>query len=239
MPRTTRLKAIKARPTGWKHPKALSRAAPIIDRTQPPVEQAYQYILRSIISGELKPGMRIPAETIAEALDISRMPVRDALRRLAGDGAITIFANRGASVAKFSSEEIVELIEMRAVLEGLAARVALDNIGEDEIEALGQLKRRMDRAADDLSKWMIAHDDFHNYLTALSRRPLLMQQTERTRIMLRPYYREYFASSRELEIFGLEHRKIVDAVQKKDPETVERIVRSHALKNARKVAALA
>jgi len=59
------------------------------------------------------------------------------------------------------------------------------------------------------------------------------------RIMLRPYYREYFAKSRELEILGLEHRKIVDAVRKGDPDRVEEIVRAHAMKNVEKVADLA
>lgn len=232
MPRTPRLKsAVEARP--------LVGVMPPIDRTQSPVEQAYQHILQSIIAGELKPGMRIPAEAVAEALGVSRMPVRDALRRLEGDGAITIFTNRGASVAQFSHDEVIELIEMRAALEGLAARVALPHVGKDEIEELNERKERMERASDDLSKWMFRHDEFHNYLTGLSRRALLMRQTERMRIMLRPYYRQYYAGTRELEIAGLEHRKIIDAIRKGDPDHVEQIVRSHALKNVKKVAELA
>jgi DNA-binding GntR family transcriptional regulator len=212
---------------------------PLIDKTQPPVEQAYQYVLQSIMSGELTPGMRIPAEAVAEALGVSRMPVRDALRRLEGDGAITIFANRGASVAQFSREEVVELIEMRAVLEGHAARAALPKLGADDLEELDQLKLRMERASSDLSKWMLRHDEFHNYLSGLSRRGLLIRQTERMRIMLRPYYRQYYAKTGELEIAGLEHRKIIDAIRKGDEEHVEQIVRSHALKNVKKIAALA
>jgi DNA-binding GntR family transcriptional regulator len=58
------------------------------------------------------------------------------------------------------------------------------------------------------------------------------------RVMLRPYYRQYYANSRELEILGLEHRKIIDAVRKGDPDRVEEIVRAHALKNVNKVASL-
>lgn len=60
-----------------------------------PVDQAYNFILEGILSGEFAPGMRVPTEAVAETLGISRMPVRDALRRLEGDGAVTIFANRG------------------------------------------------------------------------------------------------------------------------------------------------
>jgi DNA-binding GntR family transcriptional regulator len=221
-------------------PRAATQALlTAIDRTQSPVEQAYQYILRSILSGELTPGMRVPAEAVAEALGVSRMPVRDALRRLEGDGAVMIFTNRGASVAEFSRDEVVQLIEMRAALEGLAARLALPNIGQAEIEELEQLKLRMERSSDNLVKWMFYHDDFHNYLTALSQRGLLMRQTERMRIMLRPYYRRYYARTLELEIVGLEHRRIIDAIRKADPDKVESIVRSHAMKNVKKVAELA
>src|SRR3569623_1822328 len=89
------------------------------NKTLSPVEQAYNYILQGILSGELAPGMRVPSEAVAEALGISRMPVRDARRRLEGDGAVTIYANRGATVAEYSHDDVVQLIEMRAVLEGL------------------------------------------------------------------------------------------------------------------------
>jgi DNA-binding GntR family transcriptional regulator len=209
------------------------------DKTQSPVEQAYNYILQRIMAGALTPGMRVPAEAVAEALGISRMPVRDALRRLEGDGAVMIFTNRGASVAEYTKDEVVQLIEMRAALEGLAARLALPNFDEGGLYELEELMHRMERSSNDLVRWMFYHDDFHNYLAATSNRPLLIQQTERMRVMLRPYYREYYARSGELEIVGLEHRKIITAVRRGDLDNLEQIVRAHALKNVNKVAALA
>lgn len=208
------------------------------NKTLSPVEQAYNYILQGILSGELAPGMRVPTEAVAEALGISRMPVRDALRRLEGDGAVTIYANRGATVAEYSHDDVVQLIEMRAVLEGLGARLAIANIGPAERDEFIHLKERMDRAADDLPTWIARHDDFHNYLTSLSRRPLLMRQTERIRMMLRPYFRRHHAERQELEIPGHEHQKIVDAVMTGDHDFVERIVRAHALANVEKIASL-
>ena len=72
------------------------------DPTLSPVDRAYNYILEGIVSGTLEPGMRIPTELVGEELGVSRMPVRDALRRLEGDGVVTIFANRGASIAEYS-----------------------------------------------------------------------------------------------------------------------------------------
>jgi len=210
-----------------------------IDKTLPPVEQAYQYILNGILSGELQPGMRVPSESVAEALGISRMPVRDALRSLEGDGAVIIIANRGAIVAKYSPSEVTQLIEMRAVLEGLAARLALPNIGPNELEELSHLRGKMDGAANSLGDWMARHDAFHNYLTSLSRRPLLLKQTERMRVMLLPYFRRYHEQSQELEIVGSEHQKILSAVEHGDPTLLEQIVRGHAMQNVDKVAGLA
>ena len=208
------------------------------NKTLSAVEQAYNYILEGILSGALAPGMRVPSEAVAEALHISRMPVRDALRRLEGDGAITIYANRGATVAEYSHDEVIQLIEMRAVLEALGARLALPNIGPREIDEIMHLKLRMERSADDVAHWIAFHDAFHNYLTSLSRRPLLVRQTERIRMMLRPYFRRHHVETHELEIPGHEHQKIVDAVHRGDPDEVERTVRAHALANVEKIAKL-
>jgi DNA-binding GntR family transcriptional regulator len=210
-----------------------------MDRTLSPVDRAYNYILDGILSGTLTPGMRIPTEKVAETLGISRMPVRDALRRLEGDGAVTIFANRGASIAAYSKDQVVELMEMRAALEGLAARLALANFGAAELDELDHLKRRMERSSSDLGRWMQHHDDFHNYLTSVGGKPLLLLQTERMRLMLRPYFRRYYAESRELEIIGLEHQKIIDAIRQNDPDHLERTVRAHAVANIAKVAGFA
>ena len=94
----------------------------------------------------------------------------------------------------------------------------------------------MDRSRSNLTRWTSYHDDFHNYLTSLSGRPLLMQQTKRIRLMLRPYFGRYFANTNETEVPGLEHQRIVDAIAKKDPEELERVVRAHAQVNKFKVA---
>lgn len=210
-----------------------------LNKKSSPVERAYHYVLDSILSGELEPGMRVPTEAVAESLGISRMPVRDALRQLEGDGAVTIFANRGASVAKYAPAEVIEIIEMRAVLEALAARLALPVMGPNEIDELEHLLRRMENVHEDLPSWISAHDHFHNYLTACSKKPLIIQQTQRMRLMLRPYFRTYYEESRELEITGLEHKALIEAVKAGDPEVLEWKVRAHVRQNVAAVAELA
>jgi DNA-binding GntR family transcriptional regulator len=195
-----------------------------------PIERAYNNILDSILSGEFAPGARIPAETIAASLGISRMPVRDALRRLEADGAVTTFANRGASVAKYSDDGIVQLVEMGAVLEGLAARHALAHFGESEVDDLEEIKRRMDRSTANPIRWLALHDEFHGYVASLSGKPLLTQQIERIRVMLWPYQRRSRIEMNQLELLGPQHQKIIGAIRAKDPDRVEQTVRRHVLK---------
>jgi DNA-binding GntR family transcriptional regulator len=207
-------------------------------RSLSPLEQAYNFILEAVLSGELAPGMRIPTEAIAERLGISRMPVRDALRRLEGDGAVTIYANRGAVVAEYSKDDVVQLIEMRAVLEGLGARFAFANMTHREMEEIRHLQSRMDGSADDLGQWIVHHDAFHNYITSLSGRPLLTRQTKKIRLMLRPYFRKHHARHQELEIPGYEHQKIIDVLASGDANDVEKEVRNHAMANVGKVTGL-
>lgn len=207
-------------------------------RTLSPMEQAYNFILKSILSGELTPGMRIPAEAVAERLGISRMPVRDALRRLEGDGAISIYANRGAIVTEYTKDEVLQLIEMRAALEGLGARFALPNVTEHEIGEMRHLQARMDHSMDDLGQWIVHHDAFHNYITSLSGRPLLTRQTKKIRLMLRPYFRKHHQTHAELEIPGYEHHKIIDVLAGGRPDEVEKEVRGHAMANVGKVTRL-
>jgi DNA-binding GntR family transcriptional regulator len=219
--------------------KALALSRPTVDKAMSPVDQAYHYVLQAVLSGELAPGMRVPAEAVAEALGISRMPVRDAFRRLEGDGVVVIFPNRGAAVAEYTPHEVTQLIEMRAVLEGLAARLAVPHVAAAEVEELRHRKLQMEKSSDNLAKWMGYHDNFHNYLTSLSGRPLLMKQTERMRLMLNPYYRRYYEQSRELEIVGLEHQKIIDTIEYKDANHLEQMVRGHALVNVEKIASFA
>lgn len=88
--------------------------------TPPPSAQqlAYIHLQDRIVSGALPGGTRLKPEPIAQQLGISRMPVREAIRQLNAEGYVTIMPNRGAVVTNRTPEDVIELFEMRAVLEG-------------------------------------------------------------------------------------------------------------------------
>src|SRR5690348_9417520 len=81
-------------------------------------------IRERILGGEFEPGERLAEERLSEELGVSRMPVREALRALAAEGMVTIAPRRGASITAYTPAQILELVEVRATLEGLNARLA-------------------------------------------------------------------------------------------------------------------
>lgn len=99
-------------------------------------ELAYRLIRRAIAEGEFEPGSRLVEQRIGEMFDLSRTPVREALRALAADGLVTIERNRGAIVATMSDTDIRDQYELRARLESLAAERAATRMGGDGIAAL-------------------------------------------------------------------------------------------------------
>jgi DNA-binding GntR family transcriptional regulator len=190
-------------------------------------EEAYRFLLTAIRLGQYKAGDRLVPEEIAAQLGMSRMPVRDAFRRLATQELLTIRPNRGAVVRGLNQQEAVEVFEMRAVLEGLAATVAMKRIGAAEI---GELERRldaMDRCAGAISDWVTAHRDFHLFLCSLSGRPRLVAQIASLHVSIEPHMRLWLQSAEKPQASREDHGLILDALRRGRPELVEAVVRDH------------
>src|SRR5512145_7155 len=108
----------------------------LVNHTATAQQQAYIFLQDQIVSGALAGGSRLHLETISHKLGISRMPIREAIRQLDAEGYVTIRPNRGAVVTSRTPEQVVELFEIRAALEGLAMRLSIPHVTEDAIEDL-------------------------------------------------------------------------------------------------------
>jgi DNA-binding GntR family transcriptional regulator len=102
-------------------------------------DAVYGALRHSIIHGELRPGARLRADALAKEMNVSRTPVRDALRKLESEGLATMSARRGLIVPELSEDGLIETFQIRAVLEGLAARLAVDNATPSEITKISEL----------------------------------------------------------------------------------------------------
>jgi DNA-binding GntR family transcriptional regulator len=190
-------------------------------------EGAYRYILHRIRMGIYLPGMRLLPEDIAADIHTSRMPVREAFRRLATEGLLTIRPNRGAVVRGLSAAEMREVFDMRAVLEGLAVTKALERIGSKELARLEGLIDSMESDKSNIPQWITAHREFHEYLCRLSNSPRLVAQISSLHSIVEPHMRTWLElvskpiSSRD------EHMAILISIRMGDAAAVEATLRAH------------
>ncbi len=194
-------------------------------------QQAYSYLRDQILSGNYSAGMRLKPESVSQVLGISSMPVREAIRQLDAEGLVTIQPNRGASITSLTLDEILEVFEMRAVLEGLAIRTAVPNIGSDQLADLAALCDRMDRARGKPAEWIPRHNDFHDALCMMSGRPRLAKQITQARNAVRPYllmYMNVFPDSPT----GFEHGPLMDVIGRGEPREADEIMQLHIMSHA-------
>ncbi len=199
-------------------------------------QQAYIHIQDQIVSGALLGGARLKPELIAQLLGLSRMPVREAIRQLDAEGYVTIRPNRGAIVKTRSPEDVIELFEMRAVLEGLAVNLGAKRITSEMLDELEMQNERLRRLRSSQLEWLDRHDRLHEEMCATSGRRHLQAECRRLRLALKPYLRLYLKLHEEPERPGYEHDHILAALRSRDPARAELVMRSHVLANAEGIA---
>lgn len=199
---------------------------------------AYQFLRDRILSGHYETGTRLRPEHIAAELGVSRMPVREAVRQLDAQGLLTTLPNRGVVVSRLTPEEVVELFEIRAPLEGLAARLAVEHVTDEALLDLDHLLARMRLAEEDHLLWIERHDDLHERICQLSRRVRLCQLARQLRMQIQPYLRLFTSAGRNPELSAFRHELILDALRARDEEGAELAMRQHVMANANAIAAL-
>jgi DNA-binding GntR family transcriptional regulator len=126
----------------------------------------YQLLRNNLLCGRIEPGIALTIRGLAQLLDVSPMPVREALHRLACEGAVEVKNNRRVIVPAMTSEKFRELSELRILLETHAAEGALPYINEADIDSLEQIDARIDQAIDshDVDNISLHNQAFHRYL---------------------------------------------------------------------------
>ena len=190
-------------------------------------EEAYQHLLDGICRGRYRIGDRLIAEDIANEINMSRMPVRGAFKRLAAEGLITLRPNRGAIVSGLNLDEMCEVFEMRSALEGLAIRIAVPKCTDRHFSRLERLLDEMDDYRDDVGEWVIRHRAFHEYLCSISERPRLIRQITALYSVIEPHMRLWLRHIDKPLSAREEHAAILDALHSGNPEHAERVLREH------------
>ncbi|HEY4171087.1 MAG TPA: GntR family transcriptional regulator [Reyranella sp.] len=138
---------------------------------------AREQIRGRILDGTLKPGERLVEDRLSAELGVSRVPVREALRGLSAEGLVTLLPRRGATVVEVTPESVAELVEVRALLEGLNAKLAAQRHDPEIIEQLKDTLARGNQAAKTGTAEELAHlnAEFHERLAVASRNTVLSE----------------------------------------------------------------
>lgn len=179
-----------------------------------------------IITGELAGGTRLNQADLADELGVSRIPVRDALQALAGEGFVTLGGRAGATVTELSVADLQELYELREAVEPLAARLGAPNLGRAQVRQMSALHADMEATADDLA-WLDANTAFHAVLYERANRPRLVGLVENLRRQTDRYLRLHLAVIGNTAHLHAEHGRILDAARRGDAPAVEALTREH------------
>jgi DNA-binding GntR family transcriptional regulator len=190
-------------------------------------EEAYSHLLDAICKGRYRTGDRLIAEEIASEVGMSRMPVREAFRRLAAEGLVTLRPNRGAIVSGLNLDEMREVFEMRSALEGLAVRLATSSLTDRQLTTLERMLGDMDEFRDDSAEWVSRHRAFHEYLCSLAARPRLLRQISALYSVIEPHMRLWLQHVDKPLSAREEHAEILTALRSRDPEVAERVLCEH------------
>jgi DNA-binding GntR family transcriptional regulator len=204
-------------------------------------ELAYEALREAIISRRFDFGEPLRQEDLADAFGVSRLPVREALRRLEAEGLVVMRPRRGYFVASFSSEEIEEVFDMRALLEARAAYLATARRGAADVEELEERLRIMEVEAArdplDPAAFAAANSEFHERLFTTSGRVLHCRMLRVLRTSGDRYTRMSVGLAREIAESGREHRAIFAAFRDGDAAAAAERSREHCENTCRRLLA--
>lgn len=191
---------------------------------------ATEVIREAILDGRLPPGRRLKEEELAQELGISRTPVREALLMLQAEGLVDASPNRGATVRSHSVEDLTDLYQLRALLEGYAARRAATRLSEEAIAELRESCDRFDVLIRDGAEMRVLVKEnlvFHQAILESAGSARLGTMVRQV-VELPLVYRSYAWYSREQQqISAHYHSQITRALESRDSERAELVMKEH------------
>lgn len=192
-------------------------------------EQAYELLRREIITCALPPGADVSEAELAERLQMSKTPVRDALARLRTDGFVETFPRRGYRIVPMTLADMNELIDVRIILEGGTAAFAAERItGEelDELDRLADITYHLDQSSS-LDQFITANRQFHSAIARAAGRDRLFNLVSRN---LDELERFFYLGARIRDVnpeTQSDHHRIVSVLRRHDPEAARQILIAH------------
>ena len=193
-------------------------------------EKTYRRLKEYLLSGRLEPGSRVHQEMCAEALNVSRTPVREALQRLASEGLVKRHEDRGFRMVQLSFDELEELFDMRSALEAFAMRLICQRISQETIDQLSHCVEESEAAMNGQNPAGVfeANTAFHNTLyTVIQDRKRFLFMLNNMKDHILRYRKQTLMHTDKAKKSIDAHKKIVFALQTRDPNLAEYLMRIH------------
>jgi DNA-binding GntR family transcriptional regulator len=183
----------------------------------------------AISSGKIKPGEKLSETDLMASVGVGRVPLRDALRSLEAEGYVTFLSKDHVVVSKPTVEEIEDYYTIASVLEGLAARLAVEHARPEEIERLRELHQHLRQAAKgrDAAAYFEANSRFHRFIAELAGNERLYRMIDQMRQEMRKTRILALHLPQRVDYSMREHDQIMDAFLRKNPELAESAVIKH------------
>lgn len=192
-------------------------------------EKIYDKIRNDIIFGRLSPGERLIEKKLAEELQASRGPIREALLQLVSEGFLSFTRNKGIRVSKLTLEQIDEIYSLRSVLEGYAVRLTAEKINKKNVIYLKSLHRSLITATknDSLTDWTNCNIAFHKFFIENSGNNHLINMLDALRSRTYRYSIITITIPGAKETFIKGHQHIIRACESRDAETAQKHMQHH------------
>lgn len=192
-------------------------------------DRVYENLRRALLEGRYAPGDRLVERKLAAELGVSRTPVREALRALEQEGLVYHMPHSGAVVARLDSQEVQEIYRIRAVLEGLAARMAAERISPGRLKQLEALLEQIEALADrgDTCQLESVHREFNHVIYKAAESPRLYDMVTSLADHIDLCVRVGYAHPGRLAEATDEHRRLVAAIRLRDGDLAEHVAREY------------
>jgi DNA-binding GntR family transcriptional regulator len=187
-------------------------------------DHLYAQLRRAIVQGELRPNQRLVETELADMLDVSRTPIREALQRLAIDGLVS--RRRGWEVREHDADEIEQIYDCRAALEGYAARLAALHATDAQLDEIAGILFSISDTSD-RDAMVAVNERFHEAIIDATGNPLLAELATRSRLYYFNRRVAHLYTEAETAHSRQQHIRLLEALRGRDPDRAEAITREH------------
>lgn len=200
-----------------------------IQNHRPLREIVYEELKAQILKGDIKPGTRMMEVELAEVLGVSRTPVREAIRKLEKEGLVKIEPRRGAYASELSVKDMVDILEVRQSMEGLAAYYCAQRINDEQKEQLRDYALAFNEAVEEgVYEDMINYDTkFHHLIVECCDNDILVHMIEQLQELVLRFRYLYYSDFKRAEQMPSEHHEIFEAVASGDAERAREAAALH------------